>query len=270
MKRHLLPLVLFALFIGCESRTHTAAPPTGEKITLKLNLPKGTKNNLVISADIDMKVKEGSNSGKVAMGMLFGMDIESLEVDSEGNHLLKMGFNRLKMSINAGPQSIDYDSDVKGSNPMVERELGPMLEETFTMKMNPFGEVLEVGGLDDASPEFRDQIEQTENQMGMVASFPKTPIDNGDSWTQTIEQNQNDMKMTTEATYTLLDQKDGKAIIGVSGDVKGDLAGTVFGKFNVDIDTGWIIDGEIELKAKGSMNPSSSADMTMLMNFKNN
>ena len=190
-----------------------------------------------------------------------GMSFEVLEVDDSGNQTISMTFDRMKVSVTGGPVPITYDSeDPATANGPLGKQMGEIIGQTLTMKMTPQGKVVEFGGFDDASPQLKQQLEQTKDQMSqMVVAFPDKPVDNGDTWTGTMKQG-GQMPMTINVTYTLLDQKDGEAIIKVDGKITGQMNGTMTGTMTVDIATGWTSSANLNMKASGS---SSAGAMSL-------
>jgi len=239
---------------GNTPKVPAAAAPTGNKITLKLNMQKGDSKKGDISVDRKTTVGPINMDVRTEMGMSF----EILEVDDEGNQTFVMTFERMKINVAGGLVRNSYDSEHPASaNSSLERQWREIIGQTLWMKMTPRGEVIDAG-FDDVSSQIKQQMEQTKDQMNLMA-FPDKPVDNGDTWTGTMQQG-GQMPMTINVTYTLLDQKDGEAIIKVDGKITGQMSGTMTGTMTVDIATGWTSSANLNMKASGS---SSAGAMSL-------
>lgn len=264
----LIPLGLAGCGAGGKDAPppHEASAPTGEKIEIKMNLAKGDKKELVANINIDMDIE--AEGEELEMEMKIGMDMafNVLDVDADGNHEMSFQFDRMKMLI-SGPSDIDYDSNRPGSSEtQVGREIAPMIGYAITMKMTPLGETLEIGDLSDAPAALREQFTQSQDNLAMVATYPEKPVDNGDTWTLETSKTESGMKMDMKATYTLLEHKDGEALVGIQGDLTGGLKGWVHGDMKIDIATGWVKSATLKMKAAGEQN-GAEVDMNMLMTY---
>ncbi len=246
---------------------HVAEAPTGEKVEIKLNLAKGDKQALKAKINVDMAIRAGRD--KMKMGMVMGMDMgfEVLDVDADGNHKMNFTFDHMKMAMSGGPQEIDYDSARPGSEDTpVGIEISPMLGYPITMTMTPTGEVKDIGDMSDAPQILRTQFDQGQNNMEMVATYPKVPVDNGDTWTLERTQNDADIEMTMKATYTLLEHDDKKLRVGVTGKLTGGLSGWLHGEMDIDPATGWVRSATMKMEAAGEQD-SQNMHMVTDMSF---
>jgi hypothetical protein len=260
--------VALALVIcGCDS----SPAPRGEKIALKLNLKPGDKVKMTADIDMKMNVKPpGQGAQKVNMAMGFGMSFDVLDVDQEGVHTIKATYDRVRMNVSGAGQSMAYDSDNPSgaSNPGLKM-LGAMVGSSLTMKVTPEGKTLEVTGVDemvekmseDAPPGAQANLEQqaesiTQSFDQMVAALPKDPVDIRDKWTGSMQMATDpNMPMKVDATYTLYDRKDGKAIIKIDGKMtstKG-ISGTMQGTMRINEETGWTEGGEMNMEMEGKV-----------------
>lgn len=231
---------------------HVAEAPTGKEIEIKLNLAKGDKKALKANINVDMDIRAGRD--KMKMGMVMGMDMgfEVLGVDADGNHEMSFTFDRMKMAMSGGPQNVDYDSARPGSEDTpVGMEISPMLGYPITMTMTPAGEVKEIGDMSGAPQILRTQFDQGQSNMEMVATYPKVPVDNGDTWTLERTQDDSGIEMTMKATYTLLEHDEKKLRVGVSGKLSGGLDGWLHGEMDIDPVTGWVRSATMKMEAAG-------------------
>jgi hypothetical protein len=204
------------------------------------------------------------------MAMGFGMSFDVLDVDDDGVHTIKATYGRVRMNVSGGGQSMSYDSDnpSAASNPGLKM-LGAMVGSSLVMKVTPQGKTLEVTGVDemvekmseDAPPGAQAQLEQqaesiTQSFDQMMAALPKEPIDIGDTWSGSMEMASDpNMPMKVDATYTLYDRKDGKAIIKIDGKMSSSkgVSGTMEGTTRINEETGWTEGGEMNMDMEGTV-----------------
>ena len=238
------------------------AQPTGQKITLKLNLPKGTVRKS--ASNVDMKMDIGIGDQPIAMNMVMGMEMgfDVQDVDTDGNHTVKLTYDRMKMKMD-GPVALEFDSAKKDGdfNPLTAA-FGALVGQSLTMKMTPQGKITEVTGADElakklgaaipgAEEQIKQQLKETENQVGqLVANFPDKPVDNGDTWTAKMKMG-GATPMTVDATYTLLDRTGEEALVGFDGKIEGALTGTMTGTMHIDLKTGWTNSANMKMKVSG-------------------
>lgn len=253
-----------------------AAAQSGEKVDLRLNLKPGDQRKMTADMDFDMDIQ----SQKVKMNMAFGMGFKVVDVDSNGDHTIACTYDRVRMKMAAGPLNIDYDSanPPEQANPLTQ-VFGAMVGTKLTMKVTPKGKTLKVEGLDKLAEKMGANLPESaranlENQTkGMTGSFdqmmaflPKEPVAVGDSWKGSMDvATDPNMPMKVEATYTLKERKNGKAIVGIDGQMKGGtgLSGTMKGTMTIDEKTGWNEGGKMTLDMSGNVQ-----GMQMKMNGK--
>lgn len=248
---------------GCGGGGPQPAAPTGEKIELKLNMSEGDDKSLSMQVDMDIDVSGGGQSMNMEMAIGMDMGFKVLEVADDGNHTLEVGIERMKMDMSGIGQAMHVDTDSPGDDPVTQAMM-PIIGLTFTQVMSPYGETLEIRGLEDAPLEFRQQLEQSQNGMQMMATYPRVPVDNGDTWSSSMTQEQNGQKMTIDATYTLLDRVDGAARVGIDGKVSGFLTGKVSGELQLDLETGWLRSGTMRMDASARQDGN---DMEMAVDY---
>lgn len=268
-----LAAVVLSMLGGCDS----SPAPRGEKIELKLNLKPGDKRRLTADMDLNIDAQAKRQRQKVNMSMSFGMSFEVLDVDDEGVHTLKTTYDRVRVKISGGPQTIAYDSDSPGGgqDPMGQ-VFGAMVGSTLTLKVTPDGQTLDVQGMEEMADKMADKLPPQaragfEQQMeGMTNSFdqmmsvlPRKPVDIRDTWSGSMNMAADpNMPMKVDATYTLYDRKDGVAIVKVDGKIKGGkgLSGTMKGTMRIDEKTGWTEGGEMTMNMEGRV---EGVDMEM-------
>ena len=229
-----------------------AEPPTGKKIELRFAMEKGVKKALVAEIDMAVNAKADGKKQQVKMGMRMDLGLEVLGHLENGNIETQMSFERMKVSMDGGPMSLSYDSAEPGSEltPM-GAELSEIIGYPIVSVMSPYGETVEVKNLEDAPETLRTEFEKSQNNLQMVATFPREPVDNGDTWDFTLSQNNDGMAMDMDITYTLLEHDDDDARVGMHGDVSGDLDGWIHGEMTLDVKTGWVKRADLRMEAGG-------------------
>ncbi|MBW3543197.1 MAG: hypothetical protein KY476_23325 [Planctomycetes bacterium] len=269
----LLSMVLCPLFSGCGK----SPEPRGEKITLKINLPKGAKLTLVYDMQMATEVSQGSQRMEMDMGMGMDLGVDVVDVDAQGVHTLKVTHDAVRMQVSAGQMSIDYDSRSSDAPPEPAAAFGQLVGRSLTLVVNPDGTTKEVQGVDElveamsadqppaAQVQMRSQLEGMKGSFDqMMTPLPDRPVDIRDTWkvTQTMSANPG-MPMTVEAVYTLYDRQNGEAVIKVDGKMTSTagISGTIDGTFRIDEKTGWTNSGEFDMQMSGSVQGGAEMDM---------
>ncbi len=260
----LLATLLFVSAPAIAADDASASPeaklqPRGEKITLKLNLPKGTKKKIAYDMNMNMNMnipQQGPQKMVMAMGFEFDMAVKDVD-QKTGDHKIDMTYDRVKMNMDAGPLVMKYDSANKedANNPLGQ-QLGVLVGKTITATISPEGKTKKVEGLEKLGPAGQgDQMKQQLEQM--FTMYPPKPVDIGDSWSEKRDMAAGPgMNMKAEMKYTLVDRKDGKAIIKMDAkfDAAGQaqLKGTMTGKISINEKTGWTEGGNMDMKMSGN------------------
>jgi len=244
------------------------SPPTGEKISLKMALKKGEARKLVMTTEVVVDVTSGGEALTMTTGMLMEMGFKVFEVDANGNQNMEVKIDRMKMDIEGTPMAVNFDSaSPDAANTPVGQEVMPMIGKAYTQLMSPYGETLEVGGLENMPPSMRQELENSANSMQMMATYPKKPVDNGDTWTAKITQSQGTpQEMTVDATYTLLNRKDSVANVAVDAELSGFMSGKMTGLMELELETGWLKLGTMNMDASSNQG-GTDMDMSATMKF---
>jgi hypothetical protein len=245
---HLLSLLSLLVFLsGCgKTDSHEPAPPTGEKIKLALNLKAGDLKKITVGVDSESKIQAAGKEMVMTMNIVTVMALEVLEVNADGEHLIKSTYEKMSMDMDGGPMKMSFDSSnpQESESPMAE-VFSSIIGQHFTIRMSNTGKTLAFEVAEGMNPLIKQQIEQTMQNFSLGMTFPDFEVDNGDSWESSITQDMNAIKVTNVSTNTLLDQSDGLATIGVAGVMEGSMNGTSSGTIKIDLSTGWIDSGEI-------------------------
>lgn len=241
-----------------SSSPEGAPQPRGEKITLKLNLPKGSKKAIGYDMNMNMNMTvpgQGPQQMLMAMGFEFGMEVK--DVTAAGDHTIDMKYDRVKMDMNAGPLVMKYDSADKNAQPNpLSQQMSVLIGKTITATISPNGKTKNIKGLEKLGPANQGaQMKQTLEQM--FTMYPPKPVDIGDSWSEKRDMAAGPgMTMKADMKYTLIDRKGGNAIVKINGTFnaagQAQLKGTMKGTIKINEKTGWTEAGNMDMTMAGN------------------
>ena len=271
MKKFFSAFILSACFIffGCNNK-----PGNGDAITLKFNLPTGSSYDY--NVDMDMAMNGNVNGQPINMKNKMAMGYRFAAIgDSAGWKKLTASINRIAMHINSNGVNIDFDSDkptdtsdvVSGT---MGKVLGALKGGQFGFTMNEQGKIGSVTGINDMMQRIMSSIniqgagamaagmnntfnednfkQNIQQSFGM---YPDKPVKPGDTWTNTMNINNQGIQMKMDNTYTL------ESVNGNTANVKADskisspgansmgITGTMTGTMKFDIPTGLPVDGDL-------------------------
>ncbi|MEM6803944.1 MAG: DUF6263 family protein [Bacteroidota bacterium] len=283
----LMLLVFFLLFSGFN------ADKPLKKLDLKLNFKKGQVLAIsnVMEQTISQTIMGTDNSFKQNVGMYYTMTVKDIV---EGTYSIEVNYSKTTFKTANPAASVDFDSDLNKEDiaPMA-MGFAALVGESFTIRMDEKGNVVEVLGMEDflenvvnnlmeMNPEMGSAMAETMKQQygggalsqgmeSMTMYFPPKAVKEGDSWERTSKVNMN-FEMEISNTFTLDQVKDGKAYISVSSvlntnkdkeiemqgmKMKYDLLGTQKGTFIVDVESGWVLESDIDQDIDGNMSLES-------------
>lgn len=282
-----LLLGLGQAFAADEGQPRPKAP-TGQKISLKLKLTAGAKQNLFTSTEekIDQELLGMKQTIDQVIG--FGWTQEVQSVDDQGNATVRQTYTSSRMKSAGAGQNVDFDS-AKGGNAAPEAApYATIVGLSFTFKISPQGKVLSVSGADQIvetlikavnaqEPLKTIIIQQVRLQFSeaalkeqieaVYAIYPDRPVDNGDTWKRTTTMT-SAFNATTENSFTLLEHVGGKATVAFKGTidtkdskpiemnlvkVTPQLTGTQTGIIVIDEATGLPSQSHAKMEMKGAM-----------------
>ena len=272
----------------------------GEEIDLRLKFVIGEK--YLYSSEFTQKVTQYIHEEDQTI--LLKIEIDQLEeisnIDSSGNYLIEIIYDRIHVKQTYGQISSEYDS--RDHNQYVDpamRSFAWMVGKKFQILLNPKGEVLEIIGADalidsiiavmdiPESPQRESVINDIKGRFGAAALkqsieqttdyFPVGPVQVGNSWeTESVLNYGFSMKFVSQ--YTLISVADGIGTISDSslvtsvpeysrldfGDISSEyqISGTRTGMIKVDLDTGLAIEIESSSQFSGTMSISSETSGT--------
>lgn len=216
---------------------------------------------------------------KMAMGYRF-----AATGDSAGWKKITASISRIAMHMNSNGQNVDFDSDkTSDSSDVVSstigKVLGAMKGGQFGFTMNEKGEVGSVTGIQDMmhraltsvnapgvgamaagmgsafnEDNFKQNIQQS---FGM---YPGKPVKPGDSWSSTMNMNNQGMNMKIDNNYTLESVSGDSANVKVNSKISSPdssamgISGTMTGTMKFDVPTGLPVDGDLDMNMKMTMN----------------
>lgn len=271
--------LISALFSGCGIND----------TTISLNLKKGEvyKAELTASQKITETVMGQNVDIEVNYGYKFDYAVQN--ADKNGIYTIKVTFRNIKLKQVSQYGTIEFDSSAVNASDKGSAFLKALLEQSFTMKIDKFGTVKSIEGIDDiinnslnksgADEKLQSSIksqfeqmlnpdilkQQTEQSMKI---YPKKDIKIGDTWSSNVTITKG-MPMIIDTNYTLKDLKNGAASVTAHSAIKCNndsdpiiisgvsckyiLTGEQDGTVNIAIDTGLIQSSEATQNIHGSM-----------------
>ncbi|HSG80987.1 MAG TPA: DUF6263 family protein [Gemmatimonadota bacterium] len=226
------------------------------------------------------------------MEMTYGVAVEG--VDAAGNGLVNWTYDAVRFEVNGPMGRLVYDSaDPTAEVSPLLQGYAAFVGRSFRARTTPRGKVLEVSGFEEILQALLQDMElppgpeadavraQLEAQLGdqamqelltrMLAVYPDGPVAIGESWGSQLSVTSG-YPMTVDATYTLNERRSGLAIIGVAATVQStpgappmemygmnlsfDLAGDQAGTIEVDLESGWVVRGELQQNFSGQVSVS--------------
>ena len=244
---HFAALFLLLVFSGCEKNpiSFNADSPTGKKIKLEINLKPGDIKFLNLEVETNSTIKAKGKKVEMKVYVLSEMSLEVLEVSEIGVHLVKAKYEKLAINID-GPMKMNFDSsDAFDLESPMGKIMGSVIGKSFTVKLSRKGKNLGFQLDPSINPIVRQQIEKSMQSFTLGTSFPELAIDNGDTWQSEFGQKQDGIEISYNSENTLLKQKEGLAVIGISSELQGSGTGKSHGLINIDINSGWIDTGKL-------------------------
>ena len=267
----------FILLLGCGNNPTSG----GNAITLKFNLTKGSKYNYNIQMNMHVSESVMGNNVNVENKMGMGYTFEVIN-DSAGWKTLTSTISRISMDVNAGAQSIKFDTDsattdTAGAAGMMSKIFGAMKGGQFSFTMNDKGRVGEVSGMKEMMQRMMGSINVPNAEMIMQSigksfdeanfkqnieqsfgTYPDKPVKPGDTWTRTQTIISNGLPIKSENTYTLNSVTGDNANVKVSSKlsagadssaagIKG-MDGTTTGEMSYNIPLGVPTSGKLNMK----------------------
>lgn len=276
-----------SLPLNFEDTLSTVVTEEGPKeVLLRFNLQKGNTYGYNIDMDLSQQVQDR----KINTGMNWQYSLVVMN-ESKGIKLVRVTYDRIAMSMNMGEQKMEFSSDAPAgdaSNPlnMVNQLFSSMKGKSFTMTVDPKGEIREVKGLEELgeglvaglnlSPELKQRMlrdfQSKFNANNVKETFSQTfsmlpgkKIKPGDSWKKESETSVGPAKGRLAITYTV--QSITGNLVRLSG--KGELLskdgkaiGTQHSRLTIDATTGLVLQNVFNMNTVGPNQVSTHGSIT--------
>jgi hypothetical protein len=290
---------VFVALVGLASVTWCSTSAAAVRLQLKLAKGKTYYQRSVFEQRITQTVMGQEQVINQSMGN--GMKLDVLDVDSQGNMRIRETFT-WSASKQIGPMGVvEYDSSKQATPPAGAEAAAAMLGQSYTIKVSPKGDVLDVNGIDElreavhkklppgadvslsanAVALYMDKKNVKEMTQATLAMYPDKPVEQGESWSKKSTFAVG-FGMITDSKYTLQKREGGVAVIAASAAVRSDpngpgmeaqgmkmrfdLAGTQNGTIRMEEATGLLLLDESRQQLKGEIQlsaPGGAASQTM-------
>ena len=301
-KKCILAVLVFVL-TACIWTTDSSA---AEKIDLKLRLKPGQKYAMRVITD--QKISQTMHEHEQNINSLtdMGMGFEVLTVDADGTASVKITYQTIRAKMSGPMGLIEYESTETDAAvgaetttaQMIRQMVAGMVGQSFVMKANTLGKVVEVKGFKEMMQQMAEKIggdDPAENEeikefmknflsedkvkmMGsnMTIAFPSRPVGIGDSWTDK-ETMSVGFPIEIDNTYTLKERKNGVAIVDTSSKMdlgkKGapidmgpmkmnmEMKGSYQGTSEINEASGWMIRSKMNMQLAGQVKIAPNEQM---------
>jgi hypothetical protein len=258
------------LLLTCIVSVSLAQKP----INLKFNLQKGQGFDYNVNMAVTTTGKAGGQDINVKNAMTFGYRFGVID-DSSGWKKMQGTISKIAMTISAGGQNINYDSDEPvdtsdAVNSTFAKVMSPIIGSQFEFIMNANGKVGYVHGINEMAQKMKDQAPSDDVASGMAGAFneesfkqnlqqsfglyPGKPVKPGDTWKGTTNTTSNDIDLKMNNAYKLESVSHNVATVKVSSTISSpssesitNMSGSYNGTVQFDIPTGVPVNGDIDM-----------------------
>lgn len=266
---------------------------------LKFNFEKGKTYDYDMNMSMDQEI--GGQSIKMDGNYYYSMNVTGEEGE---NKTVTTKIDRFSMKMDAGIFKVDIDTDKptpsiseafaeKDPSKLMNSIFGTIKGQTFTIKVNPEGKVLEVSGFDNMAKNIFDSIGLGEKEKADVLTqfneqfnadkmrsqfervlyiFPNKEVNVGESWQKITEMNAGEMKGKYKSTYKVTDIEGEMVTLSENSIIESEAGamgtnGTVEGTLVVDSRTGLVVNADSNIKMTVS-EQSQKVDMNIKVKIK--
>ena len=276
-----------------------ANAPAAVRLELKLDKGKTYYERSVSEQQVTQEVMGQQQTVHLSVGI--GQKLDVLDVDGRGNVQIRYTYIWTSFK-QAGPMPVDYDSSQQTTSPSGAEGFAALLGQSYTVRLNPKGEVLDMNGVAEMAKAVREKLPpgtdlsssgnplasllDEESLRGLTESasavYPDKLVNSGDSWARTRAIKQG-MAMINETKWTLQGRQGGMATIQATSALKVDpnepplemqgmamkfdLSGNQEGTIQMEETTGLIRkqSGRQELKGQIKIGTSPQGPFNMMM-----
>lgn len=242
----------------------TAPLSAQEKHTLRFQFVQGTTTWMLLNQEMQMHMNMGGQDVNTTMSMQMWSEMKVLEV-KDGVGTVETTFRRVKVLSENPMMQVDYDSDVKDSDPGQFESLSEMIGKGSKVKIDASGKVLDMTmdeGLDEEMKTAGMDLKQMFQQG--ITVLPAEAIAIGDSWASELEMPMGQMGKMKAVTTNKLKAVEG-TIITLEQDIKMDTASVKMpGGMKMDV-TKSKGSNKIDLKTGSPVEMVMDMEMDMVM-----
>jgi hypothetical protein len=286
MKIKLIPIQAMSMFVML---IFSFSLLSAQKYDLKFNLEEGKTYKIQQKADQEINITVMGMSQDIKQINVFDYHYFVKEV-KDGIQTIEVTYDAIQSSREGAQGSSSYNSrtDTVADNPE-SQYLAAIIGESFTMKMDQMGKVLEVIGTEALLEKGLSQMEGIDEQtmaavkvqinsqfgdeamkssMGQISAFfPGKKVKVGKSWKSKVATT-TVMPLNMSNVYTLDKVEDGKAYLSVRTEITPgegeplemgpmtmtyELAGVQNGTVVLDLATGWTLKGDMDQDLGGNV-----------------
>lgn len=283
---------VFTMFMVAGFLSATAFIQAADAVDLKLNLKKGDVYRMRQTQEQTVSQTAFGQTQDNSQTMIYDQKIEVVDVLADGNMKIKASTESIKVKLTNPQETVEFDS----TNPTDQENpefagYKAIANSEFLMTLDPKGNVVNVEGIEammdsvmkeyeNLPAEAKGGLEESfkkmfsdENMKQMLgnvgAIYPDKSVSIGDTWSDEVSLDVAVMSMDLKNTYTLKEQKDGRAIIAVDSTIStkepqvfnmGAMqmkhtinSGTQSGTVEVDETSGWIMRSQIDQNMTGTI-----------------
>lgn len=269
---------------------------SAEKIDLVLNLENGKTYRQETSSS--MNITQSFMGQEMNMEMIMdGVMLYKVTGVTDAGYEIEVTYEKLASTMKMAQGEFTFSSEDNDQGNPFSKSLSLMINKPFKMTLSKNGRVTSVQNLDELWDEIingNEELgeaermalkEQMMNSYGeksfkgniemAISIFPDYPVNVGDKWTVDSKV-QTTVELSTSTEYEFIKVENGIAFLkgtatmntgkdnkmnqqGVDMEIQ--LEGTMTSDLQVDVNTGWIIEGQIEQDLKGKTTMADNEDM---------
>ncbi len=249
----------------------------GNSVLLKTNWIPGKEYLFRQATDMQMDLPlAGAEGSKTESSIDVRIDVQSL--DQSSNKIIKLGFDKVKVSMQMAGQNMVYDSeDPDNQSPLLKTSLSSFSDQSYEATFDKNNKILSVEGEDKGAANGlgMGRISDVETMLQQLGDFkfPEAMIDPDTKWQneQTFKMHQiGEMKMAVDYTYEGPSDYNGKKVAKISFVGKAELSGEglvsfkdskMSGTLLFDPELGVLSDSETKMDMMMSIGGDAGAEM---------
>ncbi|MDP3463261.1 MAG: DUF6263 family protein [Bacteroidales bacterium] len=230
-------------------------------VELSYKLKEGQQYSLSIKTNQTISMEMQGQTMVLKQNSEIFQDLLVKKVDENKNFTLDITYKKVKLNQNAMGMDISYDSEKpdESGNPMAKQvgeALNKIVGSTVTTEMDRFGNAIK----NNISEVMAENQSVSGIETGMLNVYPDKKIKIGDTWEVSVKPDpQSDFVIVS--VYKLDEMKGKNAQISFEGVITGtemrgqkaSIQGTMSGKTQVELATGWVISSSINQEMEMEM-----------------